>query len=200
IKLLTAWLDSLCIDSCYVIGSSLGGYISACLSVAAPDKVKRLVLISSAGYESQKILYNLKYAKKPFLFILKKKGLPLTVSKLAAKRLYFNPIYINDAEVQYNNWFWNMEGNLEAVLHMLSSGELPDSGMIKKIACPTIILWGKDDKVLPYTHLYMFQRDLKGAQTALIESCGHLPMLEKPDITYKYIHKFFGANTENIRY
>jgi len=67
----------------------------------------------------------------------------------------------------------------------------PDSTLITKVQCPTLIIWGKDDNLIPVDHASRFQRDIKGSQVLVFDTCGHCAMIERPDETAAAIKKFF---------
>ena len=48
-RLLDRLLDALGIDAAALVGNSMGGFISAELAIAYPQRVERLVLVSAAG-------------------------------------------------------------------------------------------------------------------------------------------------------
>ncbi|MFN8316725.1 MAG: alpha/beta hydrolase [Chitinophagales bacterium] len=48
-------LDTLHLDSCYVMGNSLGGMMAWNLTVKHPSVVKKLILFNSAGYDMEAV-------------------------------------------------------------------------------------------------------------------------------------------------
>jgi pimeloyl-ACP methyl ester carboxylesterase len=48
-------------------------------------------------------------------------------------------------------------------------------------AGPALVVWGREDYVLPLRHLADVHATLPQAQVALIERCGHMPQLERPE-------------------
>jgi pimeloyl-ACP methyl ester carboxylesterase len=90
---------------------------------------------------------------------------------------------------------WNRDGNIQAACDVVSCGIYPDSTLITKIQCPTLIIWGKQDQIVPVEHAYRFQRDIKGSQLILFDTCGHCAMIERPDETAAAIKAFFTSPT-----
>lgn len=187
----TFMLDTLHIDSVYMIGNSMGGMMSWNATLQHPDKVKKLVLIGSAGYELEKIAQGVsKLMNIPGMGLVYAKGMPLSMSEGGARKVYADTSKINYKEVANNNKLWNREGNLEAAYRLMQSHQFPDSARIKDITVPTLILWGRNDRIVPVEHAYKFQRDIKGAQLLIIDTCGHVPMIERPTETTAAIRKF----------
>ena len=184
-------LDTLHVDSIYMIGNSMGGMMAWNAALQHPDKVKKLVLIGSAGYELEKVAQGVsKLMNVPGMGLVYSKGMPLSMSEGGARRVYADTSKINHTEVANNNKLWNREGNLEAAYRLMQSHQFPDSSRIKDITIPTLILWGKNDRIVPVEHAYKFQRDIRGSQLVIIDTCGHVPMIERPAETASEIRKF----------
>jgi pimeloyl-ACP methyl ester carboxylesterase len=49
------------------------------------------------------------------------------------------------------------------------------------IACPTLVVWGDRDHVVPPTSAEEFERLIPDSRLVIFEDCGHVPMLEQPD-------------------
>jgi 4,5:9,10-diseco-3-hydroxy-5,9,17-trioxoandrosta-1(10),2-diene-4-oate hydrolase len=50
-----------------------------------------------------------------------------------------------------------------------------------KIAVPTLIVWGKQDRLRPVAHADVAKEGIPNAQLHLFDPCGHLPPIEYPD-------------------
>ena len=187
-------VDTLHLDSVYVIGNSMGGMMSWNMAVDQPQKVKKLVLIGSAGYELDKVAKNAVAAgllQSSIMRFIVGKGVPLATSISLAHRIYADTAKINWKEIENNNRFWNRNGNLKAAGMLIASRQFPDSTLITQVRCPTLIIWGKNDQIVPLRHAYKFQRDIQGSQLYLLDTCGHVPMIERTDETAAAIQRFF---------
>ncbi len=49
---------------------------------------------------------------------------------------------------------------------------------IRGVKAPTLVVWGRQDKFLPFSHLQTFMGLMPGAEAAVIDHCGHVPMIE----------------------
>jgi pimeloyl-ACP methyl ester carboxylesterase len=64
-------------------------------------------------------------------------------------------------------------------------------GVVKQ---PTLVIWGRNDRILdPKLYVERFRREmaadaLRGVH--VIEECGHVPHLEKPEVVAELIHDF----------
>jgi pimeloyl-ACP methyl ester carboxylesterase len=57
---------------------------------------------------------------------------------------------------------------------------------------PTLLIWGKQDNVVPLSVGQLYQEKIAGARLVTFEGCGHMPMIEKPA-------EFIGAVEEFLR-
>jgi pimeloyl-ACP methyl ester carboxylesterase len=191
---MTFFIDTLHLDSLYVVGNSMGGMMAWGTAADHPDRVKKLVLIDAAGYDLEKISNKVaRFMKMPLVKSFFTRGFPLSSSEGAAKTVYADPSKINHEAVVNNNMLWNREGNIQAACAIVSATNYPDSAMIPKVQCATLIIWGKEDKIIPLDHAYRFQRDIKGSQLVIFDTCGHCAMIEKPDETAMAIKGFFST-------
>jgi len=52
---------------------------------------------------------------------------------------------------------------------------------LHRIAVPTHVLWGKEDKLLPSAYAELWRERVAGAQVTMIEACGHRPHVEQAE-------------------
>jgi len=46
---------------------------------------------------------------------------------------------------------------------------------------PTLIVWGRDDKLIPLSFGERFHQEIANSQLRIIDNCGHMPQVECPD-------------------
>jgi pimeloyl-ACP methyl ester carboxylesterase len=61
---------------------------------------------------------------------------------------------------------------------------------LASLKCPTLILWGKNDRLIPPIYGETFHRVIANSQLAMIEGTGHMPMFEKHEEWSKIISTF----------
>lgn len=171
-------LDTLHLDSVYVIGNSMGGGIAWLAAVDHPDRVVKLVLIGSGGYDAVNIASKLTMFKYTSMRHIFDKGMPEFMSKKAASSIYADPRKMESEVWQSSNHFMNREGNIQNMLELVTELQFPDTMLIKGIKCPTLIVWGKEDNVIPVAHAEKFHRDIKNSRVVVYDPCGHVPMME----------------------
>lgn len=186
------FVDSLHIDSMYVVGNSLGGWMTWEMALADTQRVKKIVLLNSAGYEMDKIANDLMPPSRiKVTKFIAKRGMPLFISKRGVQRCWHDPSKKKESSVIEANHFMNREGSIDNFLKLAESGQRPDTLLIKNIQCPALVIWGDDDKIIPYSHADKFKRDIPNNETIVYKNCGHVPQIEMPDQTAADMRKFF---------
>ena len=175
-------LDTLHLDSMYVMGNSLGGMMAWNLTVKHPQNVRKLVLFNSAGYDMKETLKtaNAQIFSYDTVKLLLKNGIPKFMTKRGVSRVFYDSDKLTDEKITRLNNMWNREGNLQQIMAMASSSKYLDQQLIKQITCPTLIIWGKYDKVVLPQNAERFHQDIKNSNVIVYDSCGHVPMMEKP--------------------
>jgi pimeloyl-ACP methyl ester carboxylesterase len=70
---------------------------------------------------------------------------------------------------------------------------LPDKGLKKRIhrvVAPTLLVWGKEDRLVPLVYADEFARRLPGARVETVSDAGHAPQLERPDVVARLVRDF----------
>ena len=189
-------LTTLHIDSCYVMGNSLGGLMAWNLALNKPNTVKKLILFNSAGYDMTEVMKtaNVTIFRNPLVQVLIKRGIPLFMSKDGLNRVLYNKTLVTKDRIQTVNDLWNRAGNLQQIMNMASSNNYPDWEKIKNISCPTLIVWGRQDEIINPKYAAQFHKDIKQSHVIMYDSCGHVPMLEKPNLVKRDVLSFLQNN------
>jgi pimeloyl-ACP methyl ester carboxylesterase len=178
-----ACLDAIDRPRVRLYGHSTGGGVAITLAAAQPKRVERLVVEDAAIYPL------------PIPMVGKIALLP-GVGKTIFTRLYSrrdltnhlrgvhkDPAVCTDEELDYYWERFNRAGGREvnyAYLKMLAS--LADNtGDPGRIECPTLIVWGEEDRTCPLAHGKRLQKQIVGAKLEVIGACGHSPHEERPD-------------------
>lgn len=175
-------MDTLGIDSCHVMGNSLGGLMSLELAAQHPQRVRSLVLFNSAGYDMMEVLKsaNAYVLRNPVVKLLVRKGMSESMTERGMRRVVYSDTLLTEEKVRRVNMMWNREGNMRHLVEMANTAEEPDEEMIRSIGCPTLIIWGRDDQIINVKYAERFHRDIQGSRLVIYDRCGHVPMLERP--------------------
>ena len=64
------------------------------------------------------------------------------------------------------------------------------SGYLRGVNTPTLIVWGKQDAIIPVNCGELYQQALANATLHVIDRCGHSPALEKPQEFVRTVREF----------
>ena len=170
-------------------GASMGGAAAIDFALDFPEAVDKLVLLDSAGFAAGPAMGKLMVPPLDSwaTAFLKNPGVRRRISQQAyCDRTLVTP----DAELcaalhlQMPNW-------KEALIAFTKSGSYNFlSNYIQKIAVPTLVIWGQQDKILGTKDAQRFQQTVPNNQLVWIPDCGHVPHLEKPRNTADAIVSF----------
>lgn len=169
----------------------MGGLVTWMAAVDYPEKVKKIVLLDAAGYDLEKVLAAREKFRSSFMQKIAAKGMSLSMSRKGLQGAYFNAEKVDENYVTLINKIINIKGNIPNMLKVILSDNFPDTSLIQKVQCPALIIWGKEDNVIPVAHAEKFHRDIKNSQLVIFENCGHCPMLEEPEKTKEACVRFF---------
>jgi pimeloyl-ACP methyl ester carboxylesterase len=152
-----------------LIGHSFGGKISLCY--ALKYKVKKLILLASP--------YEKKISKPTFkmkVFNLLKK----TPFASIAKKHMGSTDYRNASDMMRN------------VLVKHVNLDLKDE--VKKIKCPTLLIWGTKDEAVDYEDALKLEKLIPDCGLVTYEGCTHYAYLERLNQTISVIDSFIGSD------
>ena len=183
------FMGAMDINQAHIVGHSLGGGIALQLTLQFPEAVDKLVLVSSAGLGKEATLV-LRITAVPVLGeILTRPSLNGTRRLL--KEFVKDPAFLTDDFVDLSYRMAALPGAQQAVLKTLrSAGNLfgpyadtyrPIVDNLGSIKSPVLIIWGRQDRVLPVAHGQAAATGLPNARLKILEDCGHLPMLEQTE-------------------
>jgi 2-hydroxy-6-oxonona-2,4-dienedioate hydrolase len=176
VDFLDGFYKKLGITKATVVGNSLGGWTAAAFTLAHPDKVDRLVLVDSAGYSLAKTGLQ---APRELLLALN----PATVEgeKTLMKTILANKAMVTDAFAE-NAFAAHMRKNdgytIDRFLDSILRNEDVIDGKLGTIKVPTLVVWGREDGLIPLAAGQMMGNEIEGAQTVILDHCGHVPQIE----------------------
>ena len=165
-------LDDLKVKNPILIGHSFGGKIS--LLYASKYKVNKLILFGSPfKQEITKMTTSMKILKT-----LKKVPVLNKLEGFAKKHM---------GSTDYRNASETMRNIL--VEHV----NLDITEDVKKIKCPTLMIWGTMDTAVPVERAYELEKLIEDAGVVTYEGCTHYAYLERLQQTINVIRSFIGG-------
>jgi pimeloyl-ACP methyl ester carboxylesterase len=62
---------------------------------------------------------------------------------------------------------------------------------LHRIKLPALVVWGRDDKLLPPDYAALWGERMPDASVVMLEACGHLPHVEHADAVVRHINSFW---------
>lgn len=172
--------DKLGIESFFLAGNSMGGYISWNFAAAHPEKVKRLILVDAAGYPFKPPMM-LELFQTPVLKDSVQYFTPRFVVTHTLKEVYGDSSKVTADLIDRYHQLMLREGNRKAVVDVFASIAHVDSSKIKNLKVPTLIQWGDADVWIPLENAQKFAGDIEDSKTIVYSGVGHIPMEEVPE-------------------
>ena len=181
-----------------LIGNSYGGAVSLLVSIRLcreePGRLSKLILIDSGGY-NQNLPWHLKLLRAPVLGWLGLHLVPPAINALVVLRFgYYNRRLIEREQVRAYAKPIGSPGGRHALLQVARQA-IPDNfeeliAQYPTIYVPTLIVWGREDKVIPLSIGEKLDRAIPDSRLVIIEQVGHVPQEEKADETIAHITRF----------
>ncbi len=162
-----------------IVGASMGGAAAIDFTLTYPELVEKLILIDSAGLTKQPIVGKFMFSPLDYWAteFLRNPKVRQNISKAA----YYDKSFASaDAQtcaalhLHCSNW------NQALIAFTKSGGYGSFIKKIKDITQPTLIIWGRQDKILGTKDAAKFAKFIPNNKLTWIEECGHVPHLEKP--------------------
>jgi len=177
----------------HLIGNSFGGLLSILLYFEMINYVESIILISSVGLKSKKIntpistivqyLKNKMNKKEDILFYKKDKEEIILSLK---NNVFYNPSLIPDFLVM-NSLEVEKFPKRKKKYYQIQKKLFKIRPNIRRIDCPTLIIWGKNDKVISYHDAFYAFNETPNSSLIIFNNCGHLPFIEKHELFNKII-------------
>lgn len=197
-RVLDDFMTALDIDRATLVGQSLGGGIALQYALQFPQKVRRLILVDSAGL-GKEVIWTLKLMSLPlfgelmsyptrkgvelfFKFAVRDQSL-ITVDFVDRYYTFFSAPGFQNFLLRLLRLMINVRGVREEVLSPLMNN-------LHKIIQPVLIVWGEKDRVLPLAHAYAGRRRLPHGTVEIFEACGHLPFFEEAERFNRLVLQF----------
>lgn len=149
-----------------LIGHSNGGRIAFAFAAEYPNKVEHLVLIDSAG-----ILHNKPHTRlKRFLF----RNIAKIGKKIVPSEKLRVLLYKLAREGDYKNATPAQRQTMANLIY------LDLTKTLKKVKVPTLIIWGKQDKITPLSDGQKIQRLINNSKLFVINEARHAPQFSHP--------------------
>jgi pimeloyl-ACP methyl ester carboxylesterase len=184
----------------HFVGNSLGGAVAMQVSVQAPERVRSLALVNSAGFGKEVTIALRALAVRGLGPLLLRPS--LAGARRVEQALYFDRSFVTDERVEYA-WRIATRPHGARVLVELARNLGTFRGvrqawrdeLLRAVAAgrvPTLVVWGDRDLILPAAHLEAARLLLPHAEFHLFRDTGHMPQVERAEELGKLLADFWG--------
>jgi pimeloyl-ACP methyl ester carboxylesterase len=185
---LDKFMSELKIEKASLIGNSMGGWVAGLTAIKYPNRVEKLVLADAAGIIPANVntdaIYQLNNSTRDEI-------------RANLKLIFANPLLQNNealvdqfmtARVAANDGY-----TINSLIESIKRKEDFLNDRLSEIKKPTLIIWGKQDGLLPVSDASVFNKGIAGSQLVIFDNCGHVPQFEKAAEFNKAVLDFLGA-------
>jgi len=191
--ILAALMDRLGVQRASLIGNSLGGKIAWNFAVDYPDRVEKLVLVSPDGFASPGFEYG-KKPELPFVLRLLPYVMPRPMLRMNLAVAYADKSKLSDATLTRYEDMMRAPGDRAAMLDRMQQVMLENpEPLLRRIQAPTLLLWGEQDGMIPFTNAADYMRDIPHAKLVALPGLGHVPFEEAPAESIAPVMTFLAA-------
>ena len=188
------FLDVINVNTFYLAGNSLGGWLAWELALKAENRIKKLVLLNSAGYINDRnyplpfVVAQTPVLRNVFNYI------PKAVVRRFIRQVFNNQKVVTDQLVDRYFSLIHREGNLDAFVRIANSKLIQNTHSLIKLKIPVLIVWGNKDRWLSPKHAEYFNKDIPNSRVLMYDNVGHIPMEEIPEKSALDVSKFLVEN------
>jgi pimeloyl-ACP methyl ester carboxylesterase len=180
------------IEEAVVIGNSLGGQIAAEIALAYPTWTRALVLVAPAGGFGaglRAVRWVIGAGARPGVLRL---ALPWALERCMSDRSLpacgerRRLLQERLTSADYPDF---ARAVTRSLVGAIAAGRQP----LRQLAQPTLLVWGRADRLVAFSGSRRLLREVPHARLAVLERCGHLPMLEQPEPFNRAVADFLRA-------
>jgi 2-hydroxy-6-oxonona-2,4-dienedioate hydrolase len=179
VEFLRDFLKSIRIQRIHIIGSSFGGLLAAEFAMEFASIVKKMILVSPAGtmQTSTKTLDE---------YILAALYPTIENARRAFSDMAYDPRVVTDDVVKdFVNRMKLPNSKYAFMSTLLGIRNTQDlENRLTKIILPTLLIWGREDKMIPSVHAEDYLR-IRNSKLIMIPNSGHTPYTETPSVFAK---------------
>lgn len=174
------------LDRFVIAGNSMGGWVAWNYALAHPGRVAGLVLVDASGAPlpptaEPKPPIGFRIARTPGLNQLMREITPRAIVERSLHQSVSVEASVTPAVVDR---YWELlryPGNRRATgLRFATPREVATPEQLATIAAPTLVMWGREDRLVPVAAADLFDRYIPNSRAVVYDGIGHIPMEEAP--------------------
>ena len=174
------------VDRATIIGNSMGGAIALQMAFSHPEWIHKLILVAPVGFGTE-LYMGLRLVTVPYIGEIMTRPHHIG-ARFMLKSIIFDKSLITNEMIDLEFQIAALPGAGNALLATARSflgikGVKPKFvnsivSNVHRLKCPTLVIWGKQDKILPVRQAHHAAHKIPNAKLKLLDECGHTPSLE----------------------
>jgi len=188
VDFLNEFLRQLKVEKASLVGESLGGWISALYAQELSGgahlvPIEKLVLVDAAGLKQEQAVPNLNPSS-------------MAEMRKLMEAVFFDTSWLNEDALRkvFTDKLAQHDGY---TVKSIMSNPVIKTQMLDEelgsIKVPTLVAWGKQDKLLPISSGEKYAAGIAGAKLVTFDKCGHVPPIEKTEEFVAAVTGFLGS-------
>ena len=187
VDFLDKFMAELKIEKAHLVGNSMGGWVAGLMAIKYPSRVEKIILADAAGLAPPTIdfdrIYQLNNSTRDEI-------------RANLKLIFANPLFANNealvdqfmtARVTTGDGY-----TINSIIESIKRKEDFLDTRLGEIKKPTLIIWGKQDGLLPVADATTFNKGIAASELVIFDPCGHVPQVEKASDFNAAVLKFLG--------
>jgi 4,5:9,10-diseco-3-hydroxy-5,9,17-trioxoandrosta-1(10),2-diene-4-oate hydrolase len=187
-------MDALGMAQAPIVAISGGGAVALSIALSQPARASKLVLVDAAGL-GREVAWSYRVATLPFMGHAIGRSSRRSVEAFGRALLY-RPDRLPEGWVDRRMAIRATEGATAAFVATARAGvslrgqRVDFSRRLGEIRQPTLILWGRQDPIIPVAHGIAAAKAIPNARQHVFEECGHMPIWEYPEEVGRLVSEF----------
>ncbi|MGO4691955.1 alpha/beta fold hydrolase [Glaciibacter sp. 2TAF33] len=186
-------LDELGLGRVHVVGNSMGGQLALLMTLAAPERIGKLLLMGSGGAPTTSVSPGLAHLREFYAdptadslrgllteFVDDLEPLTGTIDAVVADRMTY--VVRDDVARSHRASF-----NPHAPRRVFTEAELAT------IPHPTLVVHGREDRIIPLEASFYFADNLPNANLFVLAHCGHWTQIEHREKFESLLERFIAG-------
>lgn len=170
------------IGTAKLVGNSVGGWVTATFAATYPEMTEKLVVIDPAGFEAM-------FQGEPPVNLFPDDVAQM--KKLLSYVIHSDFAHSDEFAAQaFAGFQASGEKSIVPVLWPGLFGSARLEAILRKVQAPTLVIWGKEDKLFPVALCPYLTSLTPGAQSVVIEGASHFPHIDQPFALIQELKRF----------
>jgi pimeloyl-ACP methyl ester carboxylesterase len=194
-------MDALDIESAHLVGNSMGGRVALEIGLRWPERVRSVAALCPAVAFVKRDFHPLVRLLRPEFGLLPHK-LRRGIVERQLWSMFCDPdaldpsvadVVVDEFQRHYSSAgarvaFYASARNIYLDRPFGDGGFYP---RLAELAPPALFVWGTHDKLIPAGFRHHVAKALPGAEQVVLDGCGHVPQVERPEQTAGMLRRLF---------